>query len=296
MSDIFYDKNKDGFSRFVLSHPLSICYKVTNKCNLYCKHCIANGSTSNDIGPTFDDIKKALNIFKKSGIIRVDFTGGEPYVRKDIDQILEYAVKLGLEVIITTNGLLLTDENIKVLKKNKIFTQISLDGSKKVNDKLRGKGSYEAAIKSIKLLIKNEIPTRINCTLQQKNVNEILKMIKISESLRLDNLYFILVGAQGRAKKYQKDICLLREQEISAIKKIQNYANKGNLNIKILDYKKYNCILVEPNGDFISQSWDEENNKLVGNIYKDNLNKLWKKSGAFNHISHLLQYLRYPIE
>lgn len=296
-SMIGYDEKTDKFSKFILHSPFSVCYKITQKCNYSCKHCIAASCNNSNYGLSTEKVKELFTKVKEAGILRLDITGGEPYVRTDINELIEFACNLGLEVVITTNGSLLTQKHVDILSKYNIFTQISIDGPEEINDKLRGKGAFARAIKAIKLLNDNNVPVRINCTIQQNNLNVINEVADIAKKCEVNNVYVIVACAQGRASIGRESICLDSEQEKMLRNKVLELRKTSGINIKLLDFKQYShsCVLIETNGDFISQSWDENECINTGNLFERNLNDLWINSNAFDHARHLLQYIRHPI-
>lgn len=127
--------------------PKMLMLKVTNKCNRQCLYC----SDPKD-GKELDIalVKKAIDQAKKVGIKFVNFTGGETFLYKDLQEGVLYAKRNGFKIAVATNGFFI-EENINFLKYIDSF-QLSLDGSKDVNDFLRGKGAYEAFVKSISFL------------------------------------------------------------------------------------------------------------------------------------------------
>lgn len=296
-SMIAYDEFSDKFSRFLLESPFSVCYKITQKCNYSCRHCISASSSESSYGLSTEKVKEVFNKIKNAGILRLDITGGEPYLRTDINELLSYGTDIGLEMVITTNGSLLRDEHIKLLSKLNIFTQISIDGSKEINDKLRGKGAFEKAVQAIERLQNAGVPMRINCTIQKENLRAIDDIVDIAKKYKVDNVYIIVACAQGRASELRDNVCLDDIEEKELRKKVLNLRETSGLNIKILDFKQYShsCVLIETNGDFISQSWDEKECIVTGNIFESDLNDLWINSNAFDHARHLLQYIRHPI-
>jgi MoaA/NifB/PqqE/SkfB family radical SAM enzyme len=295
---IQYSSEKDQFSTFLLNHPLSVCFKITNRCNYNCPHCLAESSIKEEAGMNLQEVLKVLDEIASAQIPRVDITGGEPFLRKDILEILQYANSLDLKIVITSNGSCITSKHIDILKATNTYVQISLDGPQEINDHLRAKSSYENSLRAIHLLTKNNIPVRINCTVQRYNYEYTDFMINLAQDLKVDSLYFILVSAQGRAKKLQQKICLTQEQEINLRKKVSNYNTEGKSNvlIKLLDYKLFEtgCILIDQFGNFISQKWDMNNTRIIGNVLKNDLKKMWQKPGAFDHALHLMQYLQHP--
>ena len=82
-----------------------VIWEVTNFCNYKCKHCCAGASivdTSKEL--KLDDFKRILKELEKYGIKEIYFSGGEPFSRKDMIDIVSEAVKLGISCNISTNG------------------------------------------------------------------------------------------------------------------------------------------------------------------------------------------------
>jgi len=79
-------------------------------------------------------------------------TGGEPFLRKDLFEIIVYARKTGLKVSIITDGHLLDDKILEGIVKNEVRVSISIDGAETMNDQIRGKGAYKSALSALKSL------------------------------------------------------------------------------------------------------------------------------------------------
>ncbi len=296
-AQLHYDSSTDKFSKFIIPHPLSICYKVTRKCNFNCPHCITSSSMNEwhwlDTEKAFEVIRRIA----KSWIRRLDITWWEPFLREDMDEIIKLASELWLEVVVTTNWSKLSTKSLELLSRLKIFTQISIDWPKDLNDALRMKWSYDIAISAIKKFEQYGIPTRINCVLQKNNIHIFDQMIEIAKENKVANLYFILVSAQWRVFEDPNRFCLSEETEKEIKAKILSLRQKDWINVKMLDFKKYTwaCTLIDSNWDFISQSHSEDKCINVWNILENDLNDLWINSWAFDHALHLMQYIRHPM-
>ena len=99
------------------------------------------------------DTKTAIEIINqlgKIGINRLDFTGGEPLLRKDLKELIECSKKNNISTIVTTNTILLNDENIECLKKADLV-QISIDGPKNVHNEQRHRDVFEKTINNKKI-------------------------------------------------------------------------------------------------------------------------------------------------
>ncbi|MDF2519986.1 MAG: Radical domain protein [Clostridia bacterium] len=126
-------------------------FKMTNKCNLKCLHCAA----SSDIGKpdllSTEQMKAILDKIFDLNIEGLLLTGGEPLIRKDIIELLQYARKSFIgEINILTNGTFIDKEMALLLKKYANNISISVDGyDKESADFVRGKGVYSKIMSAI---------------------------------------------------------------------------------------------------------------------------------------------------
>nr|5WGG_A Chain A, Radical SAM domain protein [Acetivibrio thermocellus ATCC 27405]5WHY_A Chain A, Radical SAM domain protein [Acetivibrio thermocellus ATCC 27405]5WHY_B Chain B, Radical SAM domain protein [Acetivibrio thermocellus ATCC 27405] len=145
----------------------ALCLHISHDCNLRCKYCFA--STGNFGGQrnmmSLEVGKKAIDfLISESGNrknLEIDFFGGEPMMNFDVVKgIIEYARQKEKEhnknfrFTLTTNGLLLNDENIKYINENMQNIVLSIDGRKEVNDRMRiridGSGCYDDILPKFK--------------------------------------------------------------------------------------------------------------------------------------------------
>ncbi len=175
--------------------PLRVMFEITYECNFKCKYCyIRQSYKSRNKELTTEEIYSILRQLKKIGCYYLGFTGGEPFIRKDILDVLKYAKNLGFEIIIYTNGSLInknTMEQLFFLRPNKIDITIPAMG-REVFEKITGvKGSYNKVFNAVSLLHKNKINLGFKTCLLKDNRNEIDEIQKFSKSL---NVYYRLTG------------------------------------------------------------------------------------------------------
>lgn len=166
--------SKDDYAPFAAKMgpaPIkSMCLNIAHDCNLRCEYCFA---AKGDFGQgrklmSLETAKKAIDfLLENSGSrhnLELDFFGGEPLMNFDtVKKTVEYAREREKEYgknfrfTITTNGLLLNDENIEFINKEMSNVVLSIDGRKEINDKLRvtlgGKGSYDTILPKYKKLV-----------------------------------------------------------------------------------------------------------------------------------------------
>lgn len=104
--------------------------ELTSRCNFKCPHCYV-GEKTKSIDISFKTVQRLLKELKDLGIKSVHFTGGEVCTRKDIGAIIEYAYDLGFHITMTTNGLLLSDDLILIVKRYVARLNITVYGLSK---------------------------------------------------------------------------------------------------------------------------------------------------------------------
>ena len=109
----------------------------------------------------------------------INITGGEPFIRKDIKEVLKYLGenKEFFSYGILSNGSFINDELIYLLKETNVsFIQLSIDGDRKTHDYLRAPGDYDRVLETAKRLEKNGIKTYISFTANRDNYKHLPKV------------------------------------------------------------------------------------------------------------------------
>jgi len=165
-------------------------FHITGRCNLRCKHCYREDG---DVQPlSTDDVKNIIDQYTKllrlyngiHGIKRrghINITGGEPFIREDIRDILmylgEHRERFSYGVL--SNGSFIDDGMIKVLRETGAsFVQLSIDGDRETHDSLRASGDYDRVLRKAEYLEKNGIRTYISFTANRDNHKHLPKVAK----------------------------------------------------------------------------------------------------------------------
>jgi len=130
-----------------------------------------------------DRILSIISELNEAGTRFISFTGGEPLLREDLGEIINKATSFGIRVYVNSNGKLVPDR-IDILK-NASLIKISLDGPKLINDRIRGKGNFDEAIKALDLLKKTGVNVEINAVISKVNINHISEIINIAKGLNV---------------------------------------------------------------------------------------------------------------
>ena len=118
--------------------PLFFEWEITNECNSKCVHCYNNSGRKLSDELNNSELDKVVEELCKRKPIKVDFIGGEPLLHPGLFKIARKLKKHGISLGVITNGSLLSDSKIKEMKELFSMIQISLDGNKTSNSKIRG--------------------------------------------------------------------------------------------------------------------------------------------------------------
>lgn len=173
---------------------LTLQWHITNRCNKRCSHCYQQVYENKefttaellDIGSGYLELLKEYNnVNEIEDRGHINITGGEPFIRDDIFELIEFFYKNRKEITfgILTNGSYLTEEVVAKLSKFKPrMVQVSLDGNKEMHDSIRGEGSFEEVIKAIKLLKKYNIKALVSFTANDKNYRNFSEVVSIARN------------------------------------------------------------------------------------------------------------------
>lgn len=219
------------FSRIVgypLCPPEHVYFSLTNRCNLKCRMCnFPNSPSREEDELTTEECKRIIDQITDLKINHLIFSGGEPLLRKDIFDLITYAVAKRIKMVdVTTNGLLI-DEGVakKLINLGVNPITISIDGLEETNNFIRGKGSFQKAMGAIDFINKyrNNNPPMlgINFTITNFNVDQILPMIDLARNKRCN--FFLLqpmLSDNTNMQVRRRDELWVSEENTLKLKKI----------------------------------------------------------------------------
>ena len=149
----------------------------------------------------------------KLGAVKFAFTGGEPLVRRDIFELVEYAASYDMQVVMATNGTLIDEDVASRLKKAGLYrAAISIDGIGAAHDEFRGvKGAFEAMMRGVNACKKVGLRVQFLTTVSRINLGEIPRIIDLADRLQVDRIYLVALIAVGRGRQIS-DACLSAEE------------------------------------------------------------------------------------
>jgi radical SAM protein with 4Fe4S-binding SPASM domain len=215
-----------------IGFPIHPVWEVTAACNLRCRHCHAAGGKPAPGELNTEEGKRLLEEMAAIDEFRMlVFSGGEPLVRPDIFELVEYASSLGLEVVIASNGTLITTDVAKRLKKAGVCDlAIGLDGATaEVHEFIRGvPGCFERAMRGIYATKEAGLALQLNITVMKYNYHEIPKLLDLADELDAEIVLLYHLVPMGRGQN--EDLELTRAQ-FASLAKLVSQRQKGNNSI-----------------------------------------------------------------
>jgi len=197
-----YSPEAQTSERFV---PLVMSWNVTRECNMKCSHCYINATEKklhNEL--TTQEAKKLMDQICQVSKPLLILSGGEPMLRPDIYELIEYGSSKGLKMGLGSNGSLIDEAVASKLKAAGIATvSISLDSNIPAqHDEFRGvDGAWEKAVNACKALRKNNVLVQVNTTLTQQNYNQIDDIMSLAEGIGVENFHLFFLVPTGRGTK-----------------------------------------------------------------------------------------------
>lgn len=282
----------------VLSAPLRVQLQITNQCLLRCKHCSQDTRDALPNELTLDEIKKLLDEMAEMGTCQVILSGGEPFLRPDLLQIVKHARMRGLSVSLSTTG---TSVNRVLAKKMAEVglksVRVSFDGAaEKSYDYYRGvKGAYRKAMRGLKTLreIFPKTPIVLHTTLMRPNTSEILAIARMVSKLQLNTWSLDFVKPVGQAAE-QGGLWLAADEGDDLVKRLGKIVENFDVPLKMahFPYKGqvtqggifgYRCqggnlfTFISANGSVAPCSFTARQFP-VGNIRRKSLRDIWAES------------------
>lgn len=241
------------------------------------------------------------------GLVSTKLTGGEPFLRTDINDILMLIHTLGISIQIETNGTLITKENVLILKEiqrrdRQFFISVSLDGEEKNHDKQRGiKGCFRKTLNGIDLLSREKIPVQIIFSVQKANAGDLKSVVQLCKERLVHSIKVNFINDIERGKHLKKNSQLLSLKEILELNKaISLLSSRYDLKIitnlppvfkPIPDFMRcgkcgiFGIMGILSDGSVsICGIGTSVSELVVGNIKSDSLADLWIKAPLFQEI------------
>ena len=282
-----------------LDAPICLTWELTYACNLECAHCLSSSGRRDPNELTTEQAKAVIDELQRMQVFYVNIGGGEPTIRPDFWELLDYAVAHDVGVKFSTNGVRLTPERAAFLASTDyVDVQISLDGATaEVNDYVRGPGSFDTAITALKNLQDAGFEdAKISVVCTRQNIGQLDEFKAIADqygaTLRLTRL-----RPSGRGADVWDELHPLPEQQktlydwlvahgdnVLTGDSFFHLAGLGDTAIPGLNLCGAGRVvcLIDPVGDVYACPFAIHDNFLAGNVLRDGgFETVWQRSELF---------------
>ncbi|TAL19119.1 MAG: mycofactocin radical SAM maturase [Frankiales bacterium] len=158
-----------------LDAPICLTWELTYACNLACAHCLSSSGRRDPRELSTDECKAVIDELQRMQVFYVNIGGGEPTVRSDFWELLDYATSHDVGVKFSTNGIKVDAEAARRIAANSyVDIQISLDGATAdVNDAVRGVGSYDTAVRALGHLHDAGVRPKLSVVCTRQNLGQL---------------------------------------------------------------------------------------------------------------------------
>jgi len=185
-----------------------IQWHLTERCNLRCMHCyqgdaVPGEMSSSEIGEVLEEVSDTFHAWEDAYGIpfspSFNITGGEPFVRTDLQRILESIAAKQYDTFLLTNGTLVSKDRARMLCDLGVKgVQVSIDGPDDVHDLIRGEGSFDRAVDGIDHLLDAGLKVTVNVTLCRLNARCMKKVVAFASHMGVHRVGFSRLVPCGR--------------------------------------------------------------------------------------------------
>lgn len=272
---------------------------VNDFCNLACAHCLVSSGPDREKGPPLQYLLSAARQARALGATTFSLTGGEPFARPDLPELVAGLHELGGVVTILTNGTIIE----KALKKGfpldyeSTRLQISLDGSRpEINDPLRGTGSFPRIVDGIEYAVRAGAAVTVSCVAAPSNLDDIPNVVRLVAEKGVKTFHLLWLHRRGRAGESGMGDELSSEKLITTLEKVRAEAKKHGVTLDNdeamrrrlqsprftrfdLSDAAYGTLCVAADGKvYPSAAFANEPELAMGEFNGDNLTEIWRQS------------------
>ena len=210
--------------------PLWLLAELTYECPLHCPYCsnpVNLGSREQECDT--DTWLKVLSDAREMGAVQLGFSGGEPLLRKDLEQLVAHASGLGYYTNLITSGIGLTEKRIAALREAGLdHIQLSFQAANAdANDLIGNKRhSFEQKLKVAKLVKQYEYPMVLNFCLTAQNIHQIEEVMALCCELEGDYVELATVQYYGWAYLNRDHLLPSQAQLVEAEAKVNAFRDK----------------------------------------------------------------------
>jgi SynChlorMet cassette radical SAM/SPASM protein ScmE len=218
-------------NRRLMRTPKSIDIDITSRCNLHCKYCYHRTSpadTSKEL-PT-DAWTQFFHELRECTVMEVTLSGGEPFLREDLPELIDAIVANRMRFAILSNGSKITPHVARHIAASGRcnYVQVSVDGScPSVHDRLRGAGAFDGAMRGIRILQEAGVSITSRVTIHRHNIDDLEGIAGLlMDRIGMGSISTNSACHQGLAREYEEEVHLGPKELCDAMERILHLAER----------------------------------------------------------------------
>jgi MoaA/NifB/PqqE/SkfB family radical SAM enzyme len=197
--------------RLLRLRPVFVGFNVTNRCTMRCRFCSVPALPNPEMTPA--EVRHCLGLLRQVGIPVVGITGGEPFLREDLAEVMAIVQELGMKTTLVTNGELLDERRMKSLAGlcNVVHFALSVDSLDlgTYGFMRKKKGLPEILSRFLKLIpLGPKSVYKLNVVLWPDNVGEIPELLRFAEAAGLGLTFIPANTGPGGLHRGQEKLAL----------------------------------------------------------------------------------------
>ncbi len=294
--------NADGSKRTEPSGPLWLLAELTYACPLQCPYC-SNPVDFAQVGRELDTDTwiRVLEEARALGATQLGFSGGEPLVRRDLEQLIAGGRALGYYTNLITSGIGMDAHRVRAFREAGLdHIQVSFQSSEReLNDLIAGTESFDHKVEMAKAVKANGFPMVLCFPLHRHNVAQVSDILELALALEADYVELATVQYYGWALLNQAELIPTRAQLVEAERTVNRFrrerAGKMKIYYVVPDYyedRPKACmngwgstfLTVAPDGLALPCHAARQLPDLdFPNVREHSIAEIWQQSEAFNH-------------
>jgi len=236
-----------------------VVWRCTRNCVGTCTYCSYVKDYAADQELSTAEAKHMVDEMAKFGSQWFGISGGEPLVRPDIWEIIEYAEKQhNLNVSLITSGYAWDEERFNKLTKYNVKTAISIDGERDTNDRIRRKGGYDKALHAMKKLSSVGLLDCLVTTMTKYNIHQMAHTAALAEEYKARSVVYHNLVPVGRAGENMEELAPTPQQYEDAFNEIYEIQRKLYGKVKVNVYSPFYARIVKQKNSVDFWDWFNE--------------------------------------
>jgi len=274
--------------------PGIVGWEITNHCNLKCPHCYSAAARRPHDETTTEECKRIIDSMAVIGVGTIGWTGGEPLLREDLEELTEYAGSKGIAANVTTNAVLLDRRRAtRLMEAGMSAVQISLDGSTPERNRfVRGTTDEEfhLIVEAIRHCKSVNLRVHMATLIGRETLDDTREMVKLGKREGVDVIRFCGFAPVGRGKSENIKDRLRFSNGLNRLIEFVEEAQDDNSIVMTFDasfgpvppeFGFHKCMAgietfyLKANGDVYPCTALLNRQFLVGNVHENPLEEIW---------------------